>query len=66
MTVTVNGTQEELEQTITISDYLIYKELDTKLVVIEWNFTTLPREQWSRIILRDGDNLEIIKIIGGG
>lgn len=66
MTITVNGTKEELGQSMTISEYLRYKELETKLVVIEWNFTTPSNEQWDRISLGDGDNLEIIKIVGGG
>jgi thiamine biosynthesis protein ThiS len=66
MRITVNGTAEDLEQAMTIADYLEYKAIETILVVIEWNFTTPPREEWSRIALGDGDNLEIIKIVGGG
>lgn len=66
MKLTINGIQEELAQALTITDYLKYKGYDTKLVVIEWNFATYPREEWPQILLREGDNLEIIKIVGGG
>lgn len=66
MRITVNGKVEEFETELTIGDYLKAKAIDTKLVVIEWNFTTPAREQWERIILEEGDNLEIIKIMGGG
>jgi sulfur carrier protein len=66
MKITVNGKTEELAQSMSISDYLQFIQMDTMLVVIEWNFTTPPRDQWSRIMLGEGDNLEIIKIVGGG
>jgi sulfur carrier protein len=66
MKFTVNGILEELERALTIGDYLKYKGYDTKLVVIEWNFVTYPREEWPQILLQDGGNLEIIKIVGGG
>lgn len=66
MTVTVNGKPEILEHAMSIAEYLQNQDYDTKLVVIEWNFTTYPREEWPRILLEDGGNLEIIKIVGGG
>ncbi|HEX2954349.1 MAG TPA: sulfur carrier protein ThiS [Bacillota bacterium] len=66
MNVMVNGVNEELQPSITISEYLTCKAIDTKLVVVEWNFTMLPREAWNQLQISEGDNLEIIKIIGGG
>lgn len=66
MKITVNGKVEEIQGEPTIGAYLKARGIDTKMVVVEWNFTTPPREQWERIILEEGDNLEIIKIMGGG
>ncbi len=66
MQIMVNGVVETLPGAMSISAYLEYKAIDTKLVVIEWNFTTPPPGEWARIRLGDGDNLEIIKFIGGG
>lgn len=66
MQITVNGIVEELEESMSVSDYLKYKAIDTILVVIELNFKTYPRENWDQLQLNDGDNLEIIKIVGGG
>lgn len=66
MQITVNGKPKQLEGSMNIAAYLEWKGYDTKLVVIEWNFTTYPREAWPGIMLEEGDNLEIIKIIGGG
>lgn len=51
---------------MTIADYLKDRDYDIQMVVIEWNFTTCPREEWPRTYLEDGGNLEIIKIVGGG
>lgn len=66
MKIIVNGIPEELEKPFSIADYLKYKEIETILVVIELNFKTYPKEEWNQLKLEDGDNLEIIKIVGGG
>lgn len=66
MQIMVNGISQIIQDTTTISDYLRDQAIDTILVVIEWNFTTPSREEWDRIVLSEGDNLEIIKIVGGG
>ena len=64
--LTVNGKPVRLEEPLTILEYLKYQDYDLRLVLIEWNFTTYPKEDWPKIILADGGNLEIIKIVGGG
>jgi sulfur carrier protein len=35
-------------------------------VAVELNREIVPREQWARIALRDGDRLEIVHFVGGG
>ena len=66
MKIMVNGTTEVIERPMTILEFLQERQFDTKLLVVEWNFTTPPRDEWDKIRLTDGDNLEIIRIIGGG
>ena len=66
MQITVNGKPEALDLPLPIAAYLQEKGYDTKLVVIEWNFATYPGDAWPDLMLEEGDNLEIIKIVGGG
>jgi len=40
--------------------------LDPEKVVVEHNYSVVPREQWGDIVLSDGDNVEIVAFVGGG
>jgi len=64
--VTVNGKKLELEKTLTIKDYLESACVDPKIVVVEHNYEIPDKSKWNEIALKDGDNLEIVKFIGGG
>jgi thiamine biosynthesis protein ThiS len=35
-------------------------------VAVELNRDIAPRDRWSEIILKDGDQLEIVHFVGGG
>jgi sulfur carrier protein len=37
-----------------------------QLVVVEHNGVIVPRTQWPNAAVSDGDNLEIVTIVGGG
>jgi sulfur carrier protein len=37
-----------------------------ELVVVELNGSILSRSQWSQRIVVDGDQLEVVTIVGGG
>lgn len=64
--VTVNGKKIELEKSLSIKDYLESAGVDPKIVVVEYNFEIPDKGKWTEITLKDGDNLEIVKFIGGG
>lgn len=63
---TVNGKRIELERAVPISAYLDLIGIDPKAVVVEYNYEIPDRLKLLEIILKDGDNLEIVKFIGGG
>lgn len=63
---TVNGNKIKLERQITISGYLESAGIDSNLVIVEYNYLIPDREEWANIIIQSGDNLEIVKFIGGG
>lgn len=70
MKIRANGDVQEITPAMTIRQYLdgylLQRGLDITLVSVELNFRIPPREQWDTIRLEDGDNLEIIRFIGGG
>lgn len=66
MKVMINGKEVVLEKAISVLDYLKSKGVEPQTVVVEHNYSVPDREKWSEIILNDGDNLEIVKFMGGG
>ncbi|MGM0502810.1 MAG: sulfur carrier protein ThiS [Bacillota bacterium] len=66
MEITVNGEQEKLAAKTSLIDFLEAKELDLDKLVIEYNQEIIKETEWSSITLKDGDQLEILKFVGGG
>ncbi|WP_027338842.1 sulfur carrier protein ThiS [Halonatronum saccharophilum] len=66
MKITVNGKEEILEEEITIKEYLLGKSMELERLVVEYNYNVLESEEWDNITLKAGDNLEVLKFVGGG
>lgn len=69
MRIRVNGEEREIPQDMTIQafmeDYVRQRGLDLTLFTVALNFCIQPWGQWD-IRLAEGDNLEIMRFIGGG
>jgi len=70
MKIQVNGFWQEIDEGLTIQDFmngwLKQRRFDDTLVSVELNFLVRPRQSWSGIRLSDGDILEIVRFVGGG
>ncbi|MTV47531.1 sulfur carrier protein ThiS [Heliobacillus mobilis] len=66
MHVTVNGEVVELSESTPLLDYLISRNLNPAVLVVEYNRKILHRDRWSQIQIGDGDTLEILSFVGGG
>lgn len=66
MKLTVNGKEIQIESAVSVYEYLEQKGIKPAAVIVEYNYEIPDREKWKEIILKDGDNLEIIKFMGGG
>ncbi|MBT9168929.1 MAG: hypothetical protein DDT19_02280 [Syntrophomonadaceae bacterium] len=64
--VKVNGRQETLPENYTIAQLLSQKELDASYVVVQLNFEIIDRSLLKETSLNEGDQLEIVKFLGGG
>ena len=38
----------------------------SQLIVVEFNGTIIPPQNWEKQAIQDGDSLEIVTIVGGG
>lgn len=64
--VTINGKTVALTEPVSISEFLASKNLVAQMVVVEYNFAIIPREQFGEITIAPGDTIEIVQMMAGG
>lgn len=66
ITLTVNGEKRELPAETDLVSFLRELEVDLRLVAVAHNGDVIPRKDYASVQLRDGDSLEIVRMVGGG
>ncbi len=66
ITLTVNGSPQQLVARINLAQLLENMQLAGKRVAVERNGEIVPRSQYVQVELLDGDQLEIVVAVGGG
>lgn len=66
LTITLNGDSYELPAPITVADLLARLDIDARRVAVEHNLVVLKRAAFSSTTLHDGDQVEIVNVVGGG
>ncbi|OFZ70843.1 MAG: thiamine biosynthesis protein ThiS [Betaproteobacteria bacterium RBG_16_58_11] len=66
ITLTVNGSPQQLDARISLAQLLENMQLSGKRVAVERNGEIVPRSQYAQVKLQDGDQLEIVVAVGGG
>jgi thiamine biosynthesis protein ThiS len=64
--LTVNGERRELEGPIRLTAFLESLGVDPRYVAVARNGDVVPREEWPKVTLQDGDVLEVVRMVGGG
>jgi len=64
--VVANGKAIEAEAPCSIEAFLLAQKLLPRSVVVEHNGEAVAPSEFSRRELKDGDRLEIVKIVAGG
>lgn len=62
----VNGEPATCPSDTTLPDVLAQLGFNPRLVAVEYNGEILHRQYWSETILKTGDRLEVVTIVGGG
>jgi thiamine biosynthesis protein ThiS len=64
--IRANGEVFSIDSDSGLPEFLQSQELRLDRVVVELNTTALSRKEASDVILKDGDSLEIVRIVAGG
>jgi thiamine biosynthesis protein ThiS len=66
MKIDFNGEERETADNITIAALLEELHLAPNRVAVEVNLELVPRQQHAAHVLKDGDRLEVVTLVGGG
>ena len=69
MKIKVNGQKKKLDlgqENALLSKTLEYLGYKPNTIVVELNNLIVNSKKWDEVTIKDGDNLEIVSIVGGG
>lgn len=66
VSILVNGDTQYFEPEITIAQLLERLKMNPRFLAVELNRQVVPRSEHGRIILANGDQIEIVTLVGGG
>ena len=66
MTIRLNGEPYDIAGPVTISALLAALNIDPRIVAVEHNVVVVKRQQYDETIIREGDEVEIVRFVGGG
>ncbi len=66
MRLTINGEERSFEEILDVAALVGALGLDPRKVAVERNLEIVPRSTYARVMLTDGDRLEIVQFVGGG
>jgi len=66
MELKINGVTSEFPESLTLQELLTLKNLAGQPMVIELNQAIITRILWNETKLKSGDQLEILRFVGGG
>lgn len=66
MRVTVNGEPREVPDGLRVSELVSELGLRAELVAVERNRELVPRSRHAATVLAQGDELEVVTLVGGG
>ena len=62
----INGKTVELDRPTPLLDYLEKLGVNARAVAVEHNGEIIARTSFTRVMLREGDTVEIVRMVGGG
>ena len=64
--IKLNGEERLLDKPLDIASLLVMLELSAENLIVELNRELLHKNKYEQTILKNGDELELIKFAGGG
>ena len=66
MRIQLNGNERDVEQGTTIAQLIDTITKDRSRVAVERNRAIAPRTTWDEAVVEEGDEIEVVTLVGGG
>jgi sulfur carrier protein len=66
MTISLNGKAVDARDAQTVADLIDRLQLPPQTILIEHNGDALHRHEWTKRQLREGDQIEFLRVVAGG
>ena len=66
MNISINKEMISLPEETTLTDLLERLDIKTKHIAVEINMEIIPKSEFDEYRLKENDNVEIIRAVGGG
>jgi thiamine biosynthesis protein ThiS len=66
LTIRLNGEPYEIAAPLTISGLLATLDIDPRRVAVEHNLVVIKRDRYDATVVDNGDEVEIVNLVGGG
>jgi sulfur carrier protein len=64
--LTVNGKALKIERPTLLLEFLKASGVNIQFIAVAYNGDVLEREQFANVLLTEGDDLELVRPVGGG
>jgi sulfur carrier protein len=64
--LTLNGQSAAVDSGTTLGQLIDARGIVRRMIAVEYNGEIIPRHQYDDIVLSDGDQLEVVQMVGGG
>lgn len=64
--ITVNGQHVEIDSEMSVEQLLDTVDVPPNYLAVEVNADVVPRETYADTIVRAGDDVEVVTLVGGG
>ena len=64
--ICVNGENVEVKDGAILKDFLEEKGFQIQRIAVECNGSIVPKAEYDKHVLKDGDKLEVVNFVGGG
>lgn len=64
--ITVNGKEENLENAVTLLEFLEQRQYRLERIAVEKNGEIIPKRMYAQTNVEQGDKLEVVSFVGGG